>query len=51
MNFLANSLNVSNWCRALLVLIVVGFISPVYADTPLRMVLNWSYQGPQAWFS
>lgn len=50
MNFLANSLNVSNWCRALLVLIVVGFISPVYADTPLRMVLNWSYQGPQAWF-
>lgn len=50
MNFLANSLNISNWCRALLVLIVVGFISPVYADTPLRMVLNWSYQGPQAWF-
>ncbi|WP_447553945.1 ABC transporter substrate-binding protein [Vreelandella sp. EE22] len=21
-----------------------------HADTPLRMVLNWSYQGPQAWF-
>lgn len=50
MNFPANLLNVSNWWRAFLVLVMVGFISPVYADTPLRMVLNWSYQGPQAWF-
>ncbi|EHA16795.1 ABC transporter substrate-binding protein [Halomonas sp. HAL1] len=50
MNFLANLLNVSRLRRTLLVLVVVGLISPVYADTPLRMVLNWSYQGPQAWF-
>lgn len=28
-------------------LLVMGKAS---AETPLRMVLNWSYQGPQAWF-
>ncbi|MCB8888994.1 ABC transporter substrate-binding protein [Vreelandella malpeensis] len=26
------------------------FALPAHSDTPLRMVLNWTYQGPQAWF-
>lgn len=43
-------LKVSLWRRVFLVLIVTSFISSANADTSLRMVLNWSYQGPQAWF-
>lgn len=30
----------------------LGLASPAFAQglTPLKMVLNWTYQGPQAWF-
>lgn len=53
MNFLANIMSVSRWRHTfllLVLLVMVSFTSPIYADTPLKMVLNWSYQGPQAWF-
>lgn len=31
--------------------IAVPFAAPAAADTKLKMVLNWKYQGPQGWFS
>ncbi|WP_249977420.1 ABC transporter substrate-binding protein [Vreelandella olivaria] len=51
MHLLTTFFKVSAWRRAMLVLLTtICWLSPAYADTPLRMVLNWSYQGPQAWF-
>ncbi|UDM06640.1 ABC transporter substrate-binding protein [Halomonas sp. NyZ770] len=44
------SLAIQAWRRAILVLLVSLWIAPASAETSLRMVLNWSYQGPQAWF-
>ncbi|TVP50070.1 MAG: ABC transporter substrate-binding protein [Halomonas sp.] len=49
-HFLNNSFKVALWRRVMLVLLATVWVSPLYADTQLRMVLNWSYQGPQAWF-
>lgn len=43
-------LKISLWRRLLLVLLLPVWSAHAHADTPLRMVLNWSYQGPQAWF-
>lgn len=43
-------LKISLWRRLLLVLLLPVWSAYAHAGTPLRMVLNWSYQGPQAWF-
>lgn len=43
-------LKISLWRCLLLVLLLPVWSAYTHADTPLRMVLNWSYQGPQAWF-
>lgn len=43
-------LKISRWRRLLLVLMLPVWSAYAHAETPLRMVLNWSYQGPQAWF-
>ena len=29
---------------------LVGHTAPAQAQTRIKMVLNWKYQGPQAWF-
>ena len=29
---------------------LVGHSAPAQAQTKVKMVLNWKYQGPQAWF-
>ena len=29
---------------------MVGYTAPAQAQTRIKMVLNWKYQGPQAWF-
>jgi hypothetical protein len=44
-HFLNNSFKVALWRRVMLVLLATVWVSPLYADTQLRMVLNWSYQG------
>lgn len=38
------------WTTLLLILLALLVSSVASADTRLRMVLNWTYQGPQAWF-
>lgn len=50
MNFRPNLLKIAGWRRTLLTFALASYIAPLYADTSLSMVLNWSYQGPQAWF-
>src|ERR1044072_1792211 len=35
---------------ALALVATLGAPAPVQAQTKLKMVLNWKYQGPQGWF-
>ncbi|KKO05776.1 hypothetical protein LCGC14_0074160 [marine sediment metagenome] len=50
MYLLNECLKISLWRCLLFVLLLPVWSAYAHADTPLRMVLNWSYQGPQAWF-
>lgn len=50
MHHFTTFLRVSVWRRLMPLLLIGCWMLPAHADTPLRMVLNWSYQGPQAWF-
>lgn len=40
--------------RSLAALVAVGGLAlaaaPAAAQTPIKLVLNWKYEGPQAWF-